>query len=293
MATEEKVVDIIFAVFRVATPLLFAAMGGLLSERSGVINIALEGTMLVGAFVGAVGTLATGSPWYGFALAGIAGALFNALYGILVLKGKANQVVAGTAMNLLAMGSLPILLKVLYGSTGSTPSLPIEMRFALFPAIFVWGVILAIWAVLRFTPAGLWLSFAGEHPAGLQAAGIRVNRVRYWALFAGGAAAAWGGASLSLFLSSGYSRNMVAGRGFMALAALIFGKWRPHSAALACLFFACAEVAQIYLQSGQWLASLHIPGQWVQMFPYIVTVLVLAGFVGRSRAPHALGRLVD
>lgn len=248
--------------------------------------------MLVGAFTAAFVTHATGSPWLGFLAAGMAGIIAALFYGAIVIWGKANQVVAGTAINLLAMGTIPILLKLLYGSTGSTPNLPMEMRFQIFPLLFCWVVVLLVWFCLRYTAAGLWLSFAGEHPEALQAAGIRVNRVRLFSLAMGGVFTAWGGAALSLFLASGYSRNMVAGRGFMALAALIFGKWRPIYAALACLFFACAEVAQIYLQSGQWLANWHIPMQLVQIFPYLLTVFILAGFVGRSRAPTALGRLL-
>lgn len=281
---------IILAVLRVSTPLLFAALGGLLSERSGVVNIALEGFMLVGAFTAAVVTLATGSPYMGLLGAGFAGALAASLYALTVLRWKANQVVAGTAINLLVIGAIPLILKVLYGSTGATPSLSMDLRFQYFPLFFVWVVVLAVYLGLRFTPAGLWLSFAGEHPQALAAAGIRVQRVRFAAVALSGVLAAWGGASLSLFLASGYSRNMVAGRGFMALAALIFGKWRPIPAALACLFFALAEVAQIYMQSGEWMAGWNIPAQLVQVFPYILTVLILAGFVGGARAPKALGR---
>jgi general nucleoside transport system permease protein len=137
---------------------------------------------------------------------------------------------------------------------------------------------------MRCTPAGLWVSFAGEHPEALDAAGVRVNRVRWIAVLVSGALAGMGGASLSIFLSSSFSRDMTAGRGFMALAALIFGKWKPLPTALACLLFGFADAIQIRLQGAG-----SIPVQFIQILPYLVTILVLAGFVGRSRPPKALG----
>ena len=141
---------------------------------------------------------------------------------------------------------------------------------------------------MRHTRAGLRVSFAGEHPEALDAAGIRVNRVRWLAVLASGALAGLGGATLSILLSSSFSRNMTAGRGFIALAALIFGKWRPVPTALACLLFGFTEALQIRLQ-GATVGGTEIPVQFIQILPYVVTMLVLAGFVGRSRAPKALG----
>ena len=145
------------------------------------------------------------------------------------------------------------------------------------------------WLWMKYTRGGLWLSFAGEHPEALDAAGIRVNRVRWAAVLMSGALAGLGGASLSVFLASSFSRNMTAGRGFMALAALIFGKWKPVPTAVACLLFGFAEAVQIRLQGVSLWGGNPIPVQFIQIFPYVVTVLVLAGFVGRSRAPKALG----
>lgn len=281
----------LLSVLRVSTPLVFAALGGLFSERSGIVNIALEGFMLVGAFVAAVVTLFTGSPALGFLAAGAAGALFALVYAFFVIHGRANQIVAGTAMNLLAVGMIPLLLKVLYESTGATPSLTLDQRFLHFPLWFAWVLVLAVWAVMRRSPFGLWVSFAGESPEALDAAGISVTRVRYAGVALSGVLAAWGGASLSIFLASGYSRNMVAGRGFMALAALIFGRWRPLPAALACVFFGVMEALQIRLQSTE--LSAWIPAQFVQMIPYLATMIVLAGFVGRMRAPKALGTVFE
>jgi len=282
-------IPLIASTLRVSTPLVFAAMGGMLSERSGVINIALEGLMLIGAFGAAVGTLATSSPWLGTASGMLAGVVLAALYGLVVVRLRANQIVAGTAVNMLALGLTPFLCKILYDVTGSTPSIPLSHRFQSAPVYLSWVVVGGCWLLIKHTPAGLWVSFAGEHPEALDAAGIRVNRVRWAAVLASGALAGLGGAALSVFLSSSFSRNMTAGRGFMALAALIFGKWKPVPAALACLLFGFAEALQIRLQGVMLLGEKPIPVQFIQILPYIVTMLVLGGFVGRARAPKSLG----
>ncbi len=284
--------DFSLSVLRMSTPLVFAALGGLLSERSGVINIALEGMMLVGAFVAAVVTISSGSPEIGFLAAGCAGAIVGAFYALSVLHGRANQIVAGTALNLFVMGMIPLLLKLLYDSTGGTPSFAAENRFQIFPLWFVFVCAAFVWVGVNRTRPGLWLSFAGENPPALDAAGISVMKVRYVAVAASGLLAAWGGASLSIFLASGYSRNMVAGRGFMALAALILGKWKPSAAVVACLFFGLMEALQIHMQGASPL-GLQLPGQLIQVIPYLATIVVLAGFVGRSRPPKAIGQLFE
>ncbi len=280
----------LFSVVRLAIPLLYAALGGLFSERAGVINIALEGFMLVGASSAAILTLATGDPLLGFFGAGLSGGIFALLFALVVIHGRADQVVAGTALNFLAMGLNPLLLKSLYDSTGSTPSLPIEQRFEIFPLYFLIVLALGAWFVMRKTTIGLRLSFAGEQPEALQAAGFSVRKIRYGAVVAAGVLAAWGGASLSIFLASAYSRNMTAGRGFMALAALILGKWHPPYVILACLFFGLMEALQIRLQ-GSALLGFAVPAQLVQMLPYLATILVMAGFLGRSRPPQYLGKI--
>lgn len=274
---------------RVATPLIFAALGGLFSERAGVINIALEGLMLVGAFGAAVGTYATHSPWLGAGCGLLAGMALAGLYALFVIRLRANQIVAGTAINLLAMGLTPFLCKLLFDVTGSTPAIPIAERFGSAPLYLCWVLVGASWLVFNSMRAGLWTTFAGENPEALEAAGIRVNAVRWAAVLLSGALAGLGGASLSIFLSSAFSRNMTAGRGFMALAALIFGKWRPVPASLACLLFGFAEAVQIRLQGVPLWHGHTLPVQFIQILPYVVTILVLAGFVGRSRPPKALG----
>jgi simple sugar transport system permease protein len=280
--------QLIASTLRVSTPLIFAALGGICSERSGVINIALEGLMLLGAFGAAVGTLATHSPWLGAACGMAAGIALAAIYGFFVIRLRANQIVAGAAINMLALGLTPFLCKILYDVTGSTPAIPISDRFQTAPLYLSWVLVALCFLWLNHTPSGLWMSFAGEHPEALDAAGVRVNRVRWLAVLASGALAGIGGATLSVFLSSSFSRNMTAGRGFMALAALIFGKWKPIPTAFACLLFGLADAVQIRLQ-GASIQGIQIPVQFIQILPYVVTILVLAGFVGKSRAPKSLG----
>jgi ABC-type uncharacterized transport system permease subunit len=274
---------------RISTPMIFAAMGGMFSERSGVVNIALEGMMLIGAFGAAAGTLDTHSPWIG-SLYGIgAGMALAAVYALFVILLRADQIVAGMAINMLAAGLTPFLCKILYEETTSTPAIPLTERFESAPLYLCWGLVAACALWVRFTPAGLRHSFAGENPQALAAAGIRVNRVRWLAVLASGALAGMGGATLSIFLSSSFSRDMTAGRGFMALAALIFGKWKPLPTAAACLLFAFAEAVQIRLQGHSVWGGHEIPVQFIEILPYVVTILVLAGFVGRSRPPAAIG----
>ncbi len=274
---------------RVSTPLIFAALGGMFSERAGVVNIALEGMMLMGAFGAAVGTFAMHSPWLGSACGIGAGVALAAIYALFVIRLRANQIVSGMAINMLAMGLTPFLCKILYDVTGSTPALPISERFQSAPLYLSWILVALCWFWMKYTPSGLWVNFAGEHPEALDAAGLRVNRIRWLAVLTSGALAGMGGASLSVFLSSSFSRDMTAGRGFMALAALIFGKWKPLPTALACLLFGFAEAVEIRLQGVILWGTQPIPVQFIQILPYLVTIFVLAGFVGRSRAPKALG----
>jgi ABC-type uncharacterized transport system permease subunit len=285
--------QILASTLRLSTPLIFAAIGGLFSERAGVINIGLEGFMLIGAFGAAAGTLWTHSPWLGAACGVLAGGLLAVFFAIFVIRLRANQVVAGMAINMLALGLTPFFCKCLYNVTGSTPALPLEEQLHSAPLYLSWSLVLAAWVLVKYTRVGLRLFFAGEHPEALNAAGISVNRLRWIAIVISGLLAGAGGASLSIFLSSSFSRNMTAGRGFMALAALIFGKWKPIPAALACVLFGFADALQIRLQGTTWWGGKIIPLQLTQILPYVVTVLVLAGFIGHSRPPKALGTPFD
>ncbi len=279
-------VAFLFSVLRGATPLIFASMGGLLSERSGVIQIALEGMMLMGSLFAAVAALSTNSPWLGFFCGALAGLLSALIFGIFALVFKTDQIIVGTGLNILAVGIAPFVTKLLYDSTGSTPNLPVDSRFSLAPVFIAILLVILISYLYSKTKAGLLMRFAGEEPSSVDAAGYSVDRVRWSFLLASGFVTGMGGASLSLFLASAYPPNMTAGRGFMALAALIFGKWKPLPAFGACLFFAFIDAIQIRLQG----VDIGIPVQWIQMLPYLVTIIALAGFFGQSRAPKALGR---
>jgi simple sugar transport system permease protein len=283
-------IEIALSALRMSTPLLFAALGGYFSEKSGVINISLEGKLLIGAFAAAVIAHQTGSEWWGLAAGGVAGGALAVVYALFVLGLSANQIIAGTAINLLAFGIPPLISKVLYDTTGSTPALADETRFFLAPTVIALVASAAIWLWVKLSRGGLWLTFAGEEPKALASVGINPLHVRWGGVVVCGMLAGLGGASLALQLASGYSRGMSAGRGFMALAALILGKWRPLPAAFACLFFGLVDALQIRLQS---LGNLPVPSQFVQMLPYLLTLIALAGFVGRASAPRALGRPVD
>lgn len=277
---------------RLSTPLLLAAMAGLVCERSGVINIALEGLMLAGAFVAAAVTLASASPWLGLGGAMLAGAVLGVFYGFFVIALRADQIVTGTALNLLIFGLTPLFTKFLYGVVGASPAIPLAQRFQNEPLFLAVALVLFLHLLLRHTPLGLWLRFAGQNPAALACAGVSPLKLRWGAVMLSGMLAAAGGASLSICLSSSFTRQMSAGRGFMALAAVIFGRWQPIPAALACLLFGMTDALQIRLQ-GVVLPGMEepLPVQFIQILPYVITLIVLAGMVGRRGAPQALGKV--
>ncbi|MGZ3768845.1 MAG: ABC transporter permease [Bdellovibrio sp.] len=277
------------ATLRLATPLIFASMGGLMSERSGIVNVALEGFMLIGAFAGAVAGHHYNSAWIGWLFTIAAGAAIGAFYALFTIKLKSDQIITGMAFNLLVMGLIPFITKILYNSTGSTPPIDVLSRFGYEPMIMSLILVIVINFWLYKMRSGLWLLFAGEHPEALVSSGINIRKVRWIAVTLSGVFAAWGGASLSLFLSSSYSPLMTGGRGFMALAALIFGKWKPIPTLGACFLFAFADALQIRLQ-GIKFWNVEVPVQFIQILPYFVTIIALAGFIGKSRAPKALGK---
>jgi general nucleoside transport system permease protein len=277
--------SILFSTVRLATPLLLAALGGLVSERSGVINIALEGFMLAGAFTSAAVTYYAGSPWVGL-LAGIAAGVFIALlHAVACIQFDANQVVSGTAVNILMFGVPTLLSGALFDSTGSTPQIPRASQIPNAPIIIAFALTPLVWYLLYRTPFGLRLRAAGENPEAADTAGVRVWRLRYMCVLLSGALAAIGGAYLSIGQSSLFTRNMTAGRGYIALAALIFGKWRPMQTMLACLLFGFAQALAIQMQG-----VTQVRVEYIEMIPYVLTMVVLAGFIGASRAPGALGR---
>ena len=277
-------IAIIYSTIRLTTPLLLAALGGLFSERAGIINIALEGIMLAGAFTAASVTYYTGDPWIGLAAAVGAGILVALVHGIVCIKYKADQVVSGTAINILFLGAPALIGGALFNATGATPQIPESNLLRTAPIVIAFLLVPVTWYVLYRTPFGLRLRAVGENPEAADTAGIRVETIRYAGVLLSGALAAIGGAYLSIGQSSLFTRNMTAGRGFIALAALIFGKWRPVQTMLACLLFGFAEAVSIQMQG-----TTRIPVQFVQIIPYVLTMLVLAGFIGQSRAPRSLG----
>ena len=290
--------SLFWSTMRLATPLVLAALGGMFSERSGVINIALEGKMLAGAFTAAAVTYAAdaklgmgnASPWLGLLAAIAAGLFIAAIYAVTCIRFKADQVVSGAAINILMFGIPGFLSGAFFLSSGSTPQLPRGHLIPWTPIIIAFALVPISWYVLYRTPFGLRLRSVGEKPEAADAAGVSVKRMRYSGVLIAGVLAGIGGAYLSIGQSSLFTRNMTAGRGFIALAALIFGKWRPFQTMLACLLFGFTEAVSIQMQGAVKLPSGEdIPVQFIQMVPYVLTIIVLAGFIGSSRPPQALG----
>jgi len=289
--------QLFLSTMRVATPLVLAALGGMFSERSGVINIALEGKMLAGAFTAAAVTyaadtklgLGNASPWVGLLAASAAGLFIAAIYAVTCIRFKADQVVSGAAINILMFGIPGFLSGAFFLSSGSTPQLPREHLIPWTPIIIAFALVPISWYVMYRMPFGLRLRAVGEKPEAADAAGVSVKRMRYSGVLIAGVLAGIGGAYLSIGQSSLFTRNMTSGRGFIALAALIFGKWRPFQTMLACLLFGFTEAVSYQMQAVKLPSGEDIPVQFIQMVPYVVTIIVLAGFIGSSRPPRALG----
>jgi general nucleoside transport system permease protein len=284
-------IALIWSTIRLSTPLILAALGGLFSERSGVINIALEGMMLAGAFTAAAVTYALGNPFVGLVAGMLAGMLIAAIHAVACIKYKADQVVTGTAINILMIGMPAFLSGAFFLSSGATPQLHKEQLIPWTPIVIAFLIVpITTWYVLYRTPFGLRLRSVGENPEAADAAGVHVARMRYAGVLISGVLAGIGGAYLSIGQSSLFTRNMTSGRGFIALAALIFGKWRPVQTLLACLLFGLTEAITIQMQGVVKLPSGDdIPVQFIQMVPYLLTIIVLAGFIGSSRPPRSLG----
>lgn len=280
-----------------ATPLILAALGGLFSERAGIVNIGLEGMMLTGAFSAALVTAKTHSPGLGIA-AGIVGAVLMALlHAVVCIRFHADQVVSGVALNMLASG-LTLFLAQVFCERQRSFSLPEDARIPslgdlLGPipvlgelSLLVFVALAAVpltWLVVYRTRFGLRLRAVGENPHAADTAGVEVTRYRYAGVLLSGVLAGLGGAFLPFYAGS-FVKNMTAGRGYIALAALIFGKWRPGGLLVACMLFGLANAVQDYVQ-GSWL-----PSQFAQMIPYLVTMVALAGFIGQAGPPASLGR---
>jgi simple sugar transport system permease protein len=279
---------------RIAIPYLFAASGGVITERAGLIGLGLEGYMLSGAFCGALASYYSGNAWIGLLGAMAGGTAMALLYAVSTIRYRGDQVVIGIAINLLVIGATRFFLRLAFHSSANSPRVPGfggeqtgAGGAALVSNPLIWLGVLTVFAVgwiLYRTPFGLRIRAVGEHPAAALSVGVPVARIRYLSAALSGALAALGGAYLALDQHQ-FSAEMTAGRGFIALAATIFGRWDPYRAALACLLFAGAETLQIQLQGAQ-----IIPSQFVEMIPFALTIVALAGVVGRAVPPAALGR---
>ena len=282
-----------------ATPLIFGALGGVVSERSGVINIGIEGMMTIGAFVGATVGYYSASAWLGLLMAALFGGLFSLLHAVASITFKADQTISGIALNLIGPGLALFFCRVFFD--GSTVSLPCPN---VLPKIFgntssdilgnlnlnisfILAVVatILVWFILYHTKWGLRVRSVGEHPAAADTLGINVTRVRYSCVLASGMLAGIGGATITLGIVTQFNPTSVAGQGFVALAAVIFGKWTPHGAFGACLVFGVAQALVVILGGG----VLPIPSEMIAMLPYIITILILIIFVGNSVAPKADG----
>jgi general nucleoside transport system permease protein len=312
----DTIVQIAGSSIRLATPLLLACLAGLYSERAGIFDIGLEGKMLVSAFMAAAVAAVSGSAWIGL-LAGIAASVsFSLIHGLASVTLRGNQLISGVAINFLASGLTVLIGQNWFSQGGQTPQLAPDGRFLglAFPFaetlggvpilgplyqnvisghnILVYLALLAVpltWWVLFRTRFGLRLRAVGENPGAVDTAGISVVRLRYSAVLICGLLTGIAGAYLSTAMSAGFVREMTAGKGYIALAALIFAKWRPWPALGACLLFGFLEAIGIRYQSLN-LGGLVIPVQFMQALPYILTVVILAGFVGKAIPPKAGGR---
>lgn len=304
------------ATLRVSTPLVLCAMAGIFSERSGIIDISLEGKLLCGAFAAASAAAVTGSVWIGLLAAIGASMCLSLVHGFACITHRGNQVVSGVAINTLMSGLTVTLGMAWFGRGGQTPSLPNEARFTAltWPGTEVIGdlpflgpiyvellsghnllvyvaflaVPLTYWVIFR-TRFGLRLRAVGENPLAVDTAGISVSWLRYRSILCAGALCGIGGAYLSTAQSAAFGREMSAGMGYIALAAMIFGKWRPVPAMLACLLFGFLNAISDRLQGVKLPGIGEVPVQLIQALPYVLTVVLLAGFIGKAIAPKAIG----
>ena len=317
---EALIATMLASTLRVSTPLILCALAGLLSERAGVVDIGLEGKMLFAAFIAGASGAAFGSTLLAVFLAMLTAIALAWMHGLACVSHKGDQVVSGVAINIIASGMTMVLGIAWFAQGGQTPAVSTEVRIQpLFPqfaesvkTIPIIGKVIgegllshnflvyltlalvpAVWWLLFRTRFGLRLRAVGENPQMVDAAGVSVTRLRYTALTLNGMLCGLAGSYLVLALSANFSHNMTAGRGFMALAALIFGRWHPVLALWACLLFGFLDAAAIRLQGVKlpaYLGAGEVPVQAIQALPYVLTVILLAGFIGSAVAPKALGK---
>lgn len=274
-----------------STPLIFTALGGVLSEKTGVINIGLEGMMTMGAFTASLVAIKTGNPWLGLLAGGLGGFALAILHAIASIKYKGNQVVSGMAINFLGSGFAIFFCRLFFDGTSMTPPLDLEKKIPQFAGQYATVylaliITLLLWFVLTKTVLGLRLISAGEHPKSTDAAGLNVSLYKTIGVLSSGFLAGLGGASLSIAIVSNFRPTLISGQGFIAIAALIFGKWKPVQTSLACLFFGFSQALVIFLGGRE---NIQISSQLLSILPYVLTLIVLVGFMGKTTAPTALG----
>ncbi|MBP1311138.1 MULTISPECIES: ABC transporter permease [Paenibacillus] len=299
-----------------ATAIIFASLGGVFSEKSGVTNLGLEGLMVFGAFAAGVGGFyaeqaglgGTSAAWVGVLSAAVFGILVSLIHAVASITFKADQVISGIVINFLAAGSTLYMVKLLFEGDGDTGriqgfneisipylvDIPIAGKafFQAYPTTYLAILLVVIgYLTLYKTPFGLRLRSVGEHPGAADTVGIKVNRLRYIGVMISGALAGIGGATITLTTTNMFSHNTVSGQGYIAIAAMIFGKWNPLGAFGAAVFFGFSQAIRNYVQLFAWSQS--IPQEIIFMLPYLLTIIVLVAAVGRSRAPAALGQLYD
>ena len=295
---------IINATLIATPPLLYAALGSCFSERSGVVNIGIEGMMTIGAFAGAVVALFTGNPWLAFFCGGLAGAVFGLFHAIACISFGADQTISGTAINFLAPGLAIFLCKAMFDNSSQTPPLDTALKLpklfdGVFPVGSFWNNVLntysaaylcfifvaVAWFVFYKTRFGMRLRAVGEHPKACDTQGINVYRIRYIAVVLSGFLAGLGGAYVTLATVNQFRPIVIVGQGFIAIAAVIFGKFTPHGAMKACLLFGLCSGAKVLASSGN-----NISPNLISMIPYVVTIVTLVLFVGKARVPAANGK---
>ncbi|HRK02425.1 MAG TPA: ABC transporter permease [Oligoflexia bacterium] len=287
--------EFLFTVASVSTPLVYAALGGMLSERAGVVNIALEGLMLAGAFTAATVAWATKDPWLAFVAGVLASSVFGALHALLTITFRAHAIISGLAVNAVVAGLTPVLCKTLFDSSTSSPMLENAQRITALggrvsPLVICAPIVaLLLYVMHRWSRFGQYIRFAGEVPDALDAQGISSQKVRWLAVCLSGALCGVAGAYLSIDHGAGFTRNMTAGRGYVALAAVIVGRWTPQGALAGALIFGSIEACQILFQDIPLWGDRTLPVQWMQSLPFIATLLVLA--VVNRRAAKSPGGL--
>jgi len=288
---------------RLMTILLLGSLGAVFTARSGITNIGIEGMMLMGSFVAVWGSYTFGNPWIGVLLGGMAGALVGLILGVLSISVGSNQVVSGTIINLFALGLTSFLSAVAFGTSAPSqvPSLgivpvPLLSKIPFFgPILFQHGLLTyfavclvpVVWWIMYKTPTGIIIRAVGEQPEAADTLGISVPLVRYSCVLVSGFLSGIGGAFLSLGQLSVFMENMIAGKGYIALAALVLGKWSPWGVLGSSFLFGAADALQLRIQS---MGLLDIPVEFLQMLPYVAAMVALAGFIGKAAPPASMGK---